>query len=151
MIILKKKISAAFHGFPTQGDFTCAQLRALLTPKNCAELRATELRLETLISLSVGLENDIFPILSMCPRFQVKLYYFQIWTKLINQLKTDLYFQIWTKLINQLKTDLYFQIWTKLIHQLKTDLSVFSGADRAQLIDDAFSLCMAGTQSMDRQ
>ena len=39
----------------------------------------------------------------------------------------------------------YFQIWTMLIDQLKTDLSVFSGADRAQLIDDAFSLCMAGT------
>ncbi|XP_023337481.1 glutamyl aminopeptidase isoform X2 [Eurytemora carolleeae] len=36
------------------------------------------------------------------------------------------------------------QIWTMLINQLNTDLSVFSGADRAQLIDDAFSLCMAG-------
>ena len=43
-------------GFPTQVNFTCAQLRALVTPKNSrtvacnsAQLRATELRLETLI------------------------------------------------------------------------------------------------------
>ena len=43
-------------GFPTQVNFTCAQLRALVTPKNSrtvacnsTQLRATELRLETLI------------------------------------------------------------------------------------------------------
>ena len=35
-------------------------------------------------------------------------------------------------------------IWTALIKQLKEDHTIFSSVDRAQLIDDAFSLCRAG-------
>jgi len=36
------------------------------------------------------------------------------------------------------------EMWQQLITQLKTDHLVFSSTDRAQLIDDAFSLCRAG-------
>jgi len=41
------------------------------------------------------------------------------------------------------------QIWSALIDQLQTNHSVFSQADRAQLIDDAFELCKAGIISHD--
>ncbi|XP_023337478.1 glutamyl aminopeptidase [Eurytemora carolleeae] len=36
------------------------------------------------------------------------------------------------------------QIWTGLIKQLKVNYTVFTGVERAQLIDDAFTLFMAG-------
>merc|ERR1719192_3019692 len=40
-------------------------------------------------------------------------------------------------------------MWTALIQQLKDDHTVFSPVDRAQLMDDAFSLCRAGLLSPD--
>ena len=38
----------------------------------------------------------------------------------------------------------FVQIWQQLILQLKEDHSALSPADRAQLLDDAFSLYRAG-------
>ena len=42
-----------------------------------------------------------------------------------------------------------FQIWTGLIKQLKVNYTVFTGVERAQLIDDAFTLFMAGIAKPD--
>lgn len=36
------------------------------------------------------------------------------------------------------------EMWLQLITQLKADHTIFSSTDRAQLLDDAFSLCRAG-------
>ena len=36
------------------------------------------------------------------------------------------------------------QIWEELTNQLKEDHTVFKAVDRAQMLDDAFSLCRAG-------